>query len=763
MHIPEKYRPGVFIFIGIFTLINIVGLFSLRFDFEIEQLFPKNDPDLQFYQEKILAYQPDKSYLLIAVESQDGVFNPDFLRKIEYLRTELDSISFVKSASALTNLNYFKLGPFLNPIQAKFFDLEADRSLEKDSTFFRAYTDAWEKFMSVDGKASALYLELDPIRKQEEASFQLKKIKSTLASYAFKDYHLSGSIDAKDGVISQLKKELALLFSLSFLFIVAVLFYTFRSKGGIFIPLLVIMLSVVWTLGSMALAGVAINTMTVLVPTIVLIVALSDVIHIMSRFKEEIHASISAREAMKMAMKDIGRAILLTSITTAIGFLSLAYANIQPFVEFGIFTALGVLYAYLLALFLLPQLIILSPNFHVRSSGRYKKWAHKLYQASTHRPGLVLSLAAGMILTSIAGISQLKVDSQMYEEISSADDYSMSLHFLDNNFRGIRPVEIYISARDTSRNMLALEEMQKLDQLGQYLEGPYMANSVYSVVVQAKRLNRVYRQGNPEAFELPADANIHKLIYQVLDSNYWDMELNNILSDDYRSTLVQAKIEDIGSHAIAKKNEALLAFGQELFPPEEYQFKITGKAQILDKSNELITQNLGIGLVVALLIVALIMGLLFRSAGIVALAFIPNILPLLLIAGLMGLLGIGLKMSTAIIYSIAFGIAVDDTIHFLSRLKFEWKEGVSIEQALEKTYLSTGKAIIITSMILIMGFGILLFSGFQATFISGLFISLALLFAVFADLILLPVLLLKAYKKKEVKKRGEAKAPPAYN
>ncbi|MEM8891595.1 MAG: MMPL family transporter, partial [Bacteroidota bacterium] len=321
MHIPEKYRPGVFIFIGIFTLINIVGLFSLRFDFEIEQLFPKNDPDLEFYQEKILNYQSDKSYLLIAVESTEGVFNPDFLGQIEALRTELDSIPFVKSASALTSLNYFKLGPFLNPIHAKFFDLKANRSLEKDSTFFRAYTDAWEKFMSVDGKASALYLELEPIEKQEEAAHQLREIKSSIADYEFKDYHLSGSIDAKDGVISQLKKELALLFSLSFLFIVGVLFYTFRSKGGIFIPLLVIMLSVVWTLGSMALAGVAINTMTVLVPTIVLIVALSDVIHIMSRFKEEIQPEISAREAMKMAMKDIGRAILLTSITTAIGFL----------------------------------------------------------------------------------------------------------------------------------------------------------------------------------------------------------------------------------------------------------------------------------------------------------------------------------------------------------------------------------------------------------------------------------------------------------
>ncbi|MEM6806916.1 MAG: MMPL family transporter [Bacteroidota bacterium] len=347
----------------------------------------------------------------------------------------------------------------------------------------------------------------------------------------------------------------------------------------------------------------------------------------------------------------------------------------------------------------------------------------------------------------------------MYEEISSGDTYSQSLHFLDNKFGGIRPVEIYVASNEKDNSLLDFRNMQKLDSLQNYLEQTYKANSIYSILVQVKRLNRVYYQGNPEHFNLPEEPKVYETITQVLDSNFYAMELQNILAKDKRSTLIQAKIQDLGSHEISMRNKDLMAYGEKLFPPDQYEFKLTGKAQILDKSNVLITQHLGYGLLIALGIVALLMGILFRSAGIIALAFIPNLLPLLFIAGLMGILGIGLKMSTAIIFSIAFGIAVDDTIHFLSRLKFEWQKGVCIEEAVQKTYLSTGKAIIITSIILILGFGILLFSGFQATFTSGLFISLALIFAVFADLLLLPVLLLKAYKKKEIKESGKA----AYN
>ena len=169
--------------------------------------------------------------------------------------------------------------------------------------------------------------------------------------------------------------------------------------------------------------------------------------------------------------------------------------------------------------------------------------------------------------------------------------------------------------------------------------------------------------------------------------------------------------------------------------------KLTGSTLLLDKSNEIITCHLLYGLLFAIFIVSVIMGLLYRSVKVTLLALVPNLLPLVMILGIIGWTDMGLKMSTAIIFTIAFGIAVDDTLHFMSRLKSELKKGKTVDEAIRTTYLSTGRAIVITSTILVLGFGILLFSSFQTTFITGLLVSLALLFALFADLILLPVLL----------------------
>lgn len=745
MYIAERYKIPVFIFIFFFTGLNIFGLKELSFDFEIEQLFPKNDPDLDFYQNHVEPFQSEGNYVLVAIESEYGIFNQKFLQKLDSLHISLEKLDFVEEVLSLKNLNYFKLSPFLVPQELSFLHPKQPEKLVQDSVFLRSYTDAWEKYMSNDGKATAMFLELSQDSLYLEAKDRLVVLQNVLKKYSPGIYHLSGSLDAREGVISQLKREFILLSFLSLLFILGVLAFTFRSLSGVLIPLFVILLSVNWTVGSMALLGIQVNTMTVLVPSITLIVALSDVIHIMSRFKEEFHHTASPKMAINLAMKDIGKAILLTSLTTAVGFLSLTYANIQPFVEFGLFTALGVVYAYLLSVILLPKLLMIRADYRSPVQSRFTKWASKLFSYSLKHQKSILLLSLSILLLCCYGISKLKVDSQMYEEISSGDEYSQSLYFLDTQFHGIRPVEIYLALKDPEKTLYDYDMMQKLDSLEQFLTDTFQANSIYTVLTQVKRLNRVYKQGRPQHFELPEDTTVYQLIRQVLDTSYQRMELQNILSHDYRSTLVQAKIEDLGSYEISLKNQQLREYGLGLFPPDDFIFRITGKAQLLDKSNELITRNLGLGLLAALGIVAMIMGILFRSFRIVICAFIPNILPLLVIAGVMGYLDIGLKMSTAIIYSIAFGIAVDDTIHFLSRLKIEWRAGVPLEDALKKTCLSTGKAIIITTLILVLGFGILLFSAFQATFTTGLFISLALAFAVFADLVLLPVLLIRIF------------------
>ena len=745
MYTKGKYLKPVLFIISCFTLINIWWMSGLKFDFEIDQLFPLNDPDLDFYQTEVVPFYSADGYMVIGIVNQAGIFNSKFITDLDRLTRRLDSLAFVFEASSLTTLTWFRMDPLYRISERPFISVFDETKIKKDSALIRSYVDVWEKFVSAEGDATAVFLKMEAANNDREASSQLTAIKQTLDDFDFDKYHLSGSVEIRNTIITQLKSELWLLMGVSLTLITLILFLTFRSKRAIGIPMLIILLSVCWTMGTLALFDVSLNTMTVIVPSIILIVALGDAIHIMARFKKHLYAGESKKEALAKTYRDTGTAIFLTSITTAIGFLTLSYADIQPFVDFGIFTALGVMYAWLLAITLLPILLLYLPFPKSSVQQNSNPWylplmARTLRMINKYRYAIIALSVLGLGI-SLWGASLLRVDSRLYEEISSSDEYSESLDFFDQQFSGIRPVEIFIRRKDSMGDLLEYAVQQKLDQLERYLKMEYGVQTVYSVLTQIKRMNRVVHRGRASQFHLPEDTALFEQMVFALDTGYQSFGLSQILSRDYQTTLVSAKMSDIGSYEISEKNRLLDEFLDELFPPTRFETRITGKSLLWDHSNAQISRNLTWGLLTAILIISGIMGLLFRSGRMVVIALIPNLLPLLIIAGIMGFAGIGLKMSTAIIFTIAFGIAVDDTIHFLSRLRVEWTASGSMSRAIDATWFSTGKAIVLTSLILIMGFGGLMLSSLTTTFLAGLFLSLALLIAVLADLVLLPVLL----------------------
>ena len=745
----SAFRKPLLIVVGVFTCVNLYWLTGLRFDFDIENLFPKHDADLAFYQEHLSQFQSDKQYLIIGIEADSGIFHVDFLSRLHGLTNELDSSGMILAASSLTNIRYYTIDALYRIRDRAFIHVDDPGKYEADSLFLESYGDVREKFLSSRRNAVALYLELSPALVPKAHRSFLEDLRQQLATYGFDRYHFTGAIDTETSYVEQLKSELTVLFSLSLIFILMVLYLTFRSVWGVLVPFGIILLTVCWTMGSMSACGVPIHTLTVVIPSIITIVALSDVIHLMSRYQEELPEVAHPGLAMHMAIKDIGMAIFLTSVTTAFGFLTLSFADIQPFIEFGVFTALGVIYAWFLTLFLLP--ILLKWVDHLPGSQPLEQQQTGIisrgFDWSLRFPGLILLFSAVFVGLSIAGMFQLRVDSRLYEELSAGDEYSSSLNFFDQQFSGIRPVEIYVESLSPDVSILDLPTLQKIDSLELYLNQVFGVQSLYSINTQIKRMHRSLKRGRARFFQLPTDSTDYALILSALDSTYDQLELKSILTRDYQATLLAAKISDLGSYEIGLRNRKLRQFLEQLFPENQYLVRITGKALLLDRSNEVIAKNLGIGLFIALIAVAILMGILFRSLKMAAIALIPNLLPLLFVAGLMGWMGIGLKMSTAIIYTIAFGIAVDDTIHFLSRFRSELTKGTSAQKALHATYHSTGRAILITSAILVLGFGILMFSAFTTTFLTGLFISLSLLFAVFADLFLLPVLLRGLYKR----------------
>ncbi len=738
------------IFFLIIALITIVqGYFAtqLNYDYNIEQLFPKHDPELAFYEEVKEKFADPQDYLILGLENSESIYQGDFLLRVDSLVGLLQQHSLVKEVNAPTNLRYHfrtALGiqnlPFLHPHDQSRY--------AADSAFLQAYPDVFPKFVARQNDAVCVYVFLTEALTDENKDEFRRFILQQTAETGFRQPHLYADIYAQDAYLKALEAEMYWLSGLAILLILGILFVSFRSLAGILVPISIVILTIIWTMGTIALLGGSINMMTVLIPTIVAIISLSDVIHVINRFHD--HRELAKEEAIRFTFREMRSAILMTSLTTGLGFATLAYSSLQPFIEFGVFTTIGVAYAYLFAIYLLPSLLHGVSAEALRWKGKRSDIRIAgVYQFLTKHPRLVLGITAGLLVLSLAGMSKLQINAYLYEELSAKDDFSKTLQFFETRFSGIRTFSMHLEVVDSSASIMDLEILQQIDQLENYLLEDYGLRDVYTISTQVKRFNRLHQQGRPPAFALPNDPDFLQYLTGKVLENGEELSLHSILTADEKETQITGKMEDLGSAVIKERNRKLTAFVENSLAPGLLNIRLTGNTLLLDKSNQIITYKLLYSLIFAVTAVSLLMGWMYRSIRISLLAILPNILPLLFMLGLIGWTGMGLKMSTVIVFTIAFGIAVDDTIHFMSRLKSELGTGIPAALAIANTYRSTGKAIVITSIILVLGFSVLLLSSFQTTFTTGLLVSLALLFALFADLLLLPVLLMRYYSKEE--------------
>jgi predicted RND superfamily exporter protein len=255
--------------------------------------------------------------------------------------------------------------------------------------------------------------------------------------------------------------------------------------------------------------------------------------------------------------------------------------------------------------------------------------------------------------------------------------------------------------------------------------------------------------GDATFYKLPASRSEHEALIESVSAYLKDRRIREILSKDFRQGRIAGRIVDKGSLAVSKKNKLLINWLQRNGGSEYLNFRITGSSDLIDKSNQYLTQNMLEGLSLDVLVLMLIIGLMFRSLRMMLISILPNLIPLLISAGIMGIAGIEMKVTISIIFSIAFGIAIDDTLHLLSRFKLELNKGRSLPFAMRTTFLSTGKAMILTAMVIASGFATLMLSDFKSTFYVGLLISLTLVIALLAELVLMPVLLVFLYRKKQ--------------
>ena len=356
-----------------------------------------------------------------------------------------------------------------------------------------------------------------------------------------------------------------------------------------------------------------------------------------------------------------------------------------------------------------------------------------------------MAIAVVLSAFSIYFGSQVQLNTYLYDDLDADDPLSQSLAFFEENFFGIRDLELFVTVKEghTVYDRAVVDELVKLEA---YLQKEYGARDLFSLATLIKRYNRAYYHGKPSQFIVPSNPVQYDRLIRFLQEEEQQSYMEGIVNQPQSLMRVYVKVTDEGSAVANEKNQHLKTFIANELDFDLIDIQLGGQPLFIDKGNELITRYLFKSLLGALLVVFVIVLLVYRSFRLAIIAFIPNVLPMLLMLGLMYWLDITLKKSTAVIFTIAFGIAVDDTIHFLSRFRYMLQQGMSASEALHNTRQTTGKAILITSLVLVAGFGSFAFSSFQSTFLTGTLVSAVLLTAVFADLVLLVVLIRKGYQ-----------------
>lgn len=739
-----KMARFALLLIGLISALAFWNLRKLDFDYDFERFFPIDDPELEFLIAFRDTFEPDNDFTLIAIENEKGVFRLDFLKRVEELSQELEALPMVTRVTSPTRLSYPVMGP-LGPISAKYLHLDKAELLEKDSIRIFSTPHLLGTFFSATRPAISIVVDSEHFLSKEKCDSLALDFEELLARYDFDKAVMSGRIVGQKYFVERTQTEMALFIALGFFILAAFLWFSFRTFWGVWVPLLVVGLSSAWLISFMLFSGKYIDPLSTLLPIILFVVGVSDIVHILSKYLDELRWGKPKLEALRLAFREVGAATFLTSLTTAIGFLTLLTANVLPLQQFGVYMAVGVMIAFILAFSLLPAVLILRKKPPLSNKKHHQLFWYPVMSRMfvfviNKRKQIVYSFGL-LILISGIGISLIKIDNHLLQDLSDDDPFKQDFEYFGEHFSGIRPFEMAVSTT-REEGLLAYESAVLIDRLEKFVQSEYGVGFVVSPLSPVKMAYQASNGGNPAFYRFPDTQEDYRALAPLIKRFQASKSIRNVLTEDGKLGRISSKMNDIGAHAMKKHDAALQVFIAQNINPEYLEARITGTANLLDKNSESLAFNMLYGLLIAFLVVAAIMGLVYRSFKFMFISLIPNVLPLLLVAAIMGFFQINLNISTSIFFTIAFGIAVDDTIHFMSKLRIEMLKDKSFLYAIKRTYLSTGKAIIVTSIILCSGFVALIFSSFASTFYIGLLVSLTLLFAVVADLLLLPAMLL---------------------
>ncbi|KQB40885.1 efflux RND transporter permease subunit [Flavobacterium aquidurense] len=608
---------------------------------------------------------------------------------------------------------------------------------------------------------SAIYINKKLVNTPERKTFILENLVPKIDKFEKTtgvDLKVSGMPYIRTINADNMKGEIGLFIGAALFTVSLIFFFFFRSFRATFISICILVIGVIWSFGTLGLFHYKITILTAIIPPLIIVIGITNCIFLINKYQQEIKLHNNQAKALQRIISKIGVSTLMTNLTTAIGFATFMITGNDLLFEFGLVTSINVISVYLLTLLIVPIVY----SFMSVPGEKHLYHLTKTYISTLldfvenvvkNKRKVIYTIYGLLLVFSVIGVAQMKVSGSLIGEMPKSASFYKDILFYEKEFNGVMPLEIMINTKH-KKGVMKLSTMRKMDELQNTIaELPELSKPV-SIVNLVKYSKQAFYNGNPEYYQLPTSQEQTFILSYA--KNATKNSKDNLMKSYVDSTGQYARIttfmKDIGTQEMARVEKKLRSKIAEIFPADRYEVTLTGKALVFQKGTSYLVENLIESLIFAILVIAGLMLYLFRSFKMVMASVITNVLPLCITSGLMGYFGIPLKPSTILVFSIAFGISVDNAIQFMAKYKHDLiqsngKVKKSVFSALRETGIST----FYTSVVLILGFATFTLSSFSGTIALGGLISCTLAFAMFANLLVLPALVL-TFEKKKAKK-----------
>jgi len=608
---------------------------------------------------------------------------------------------------------------------------------------------------------SAIYINKALVNTPERKTFILENLVPKIDKFEKTtgvDLKVSGMPYIRTINADNMKGEIGLFIGAALFTVSLIFFFFFRSFRATFISICILIIGVIWSFGTLGLFHYKITILTAIIPPLIIVIGITNCIFLINKYQQEIKLHNNQAKALQRIISKIGVSTLMTNLTTAIGFATFMITGNDLLFEFGLVTSINVISVYLLTLLIVPIVY----SFMSIPGERHLYHLNKTYISTLlnfvenvvkNKRKVIYTIYGLLLVFSVIGVSQMKVSGSLIGEMPKSASFYKDILFYEKEFNGVMPLEIMINTKH-KKGVMKLSTMKKMDELQNTIaELPELSKPV-SVVNLVKYSKQAFYNGNPEYYQLPTSQEQTFILSYAKNAtkNSKDNLMKSYVDPTGQYARITTFMKDIGTQEMARVEKKLRSKIAKIFPEDRYEVTLTGKALVFQKGTSYLVDNLIESLIFAILVIAGLMLYLFRSFKMVMASVITNILPLCITSGLMGYFGIPLKPSTILVFSIAFGISVDNAIQFMAKYKHDLiqsngKVKKSVFSALRETGIST----FYTSVVLILGFATFTLSSFSGTIALGGLISCTLAFAMFANLLVLPALVL-TFEKKKAKK-----------